>query len=230
MAPAQGGAAVTTKRNLERFIATTGKTEKEYYEWASQVGRQMHINNLDRLVCAKLGIYTVAHLPQLITDLPEGLYDEADIDEYLINNSENPLELAKMWCSYRNEARMYVSVESVLAEYLAPIRKEDFERWGDSNHLAEVSKSWFKKTATNLDVQIDEINEVAPIQVTIEAAIEFIKKWKPGTYKSPFQEALGRIEARFKEITTFRIKEYYAEHLIKSSMLVHATQTDEVPF
>ncbi len=28
------------RKNLERFLQVTGKSEKEYYEWATQVGRQ----------------------------------------------------------------------------------------------------------------------------------------------------------------------------------------------
>lgn len=222
---------VTPKsRNLDRFIAATGKTEQEYQAWASQVGRQMHINTLDRLICAKLGVYTVAHLAQLPTRIPELMWDEAQVDEHLLEFSENPLELAKLWQHYRNEARMFVSAESVLAEYLNPFPKEDFEKNGDANWLPDVSKSWFKKSGVNLDVQVDEINEVAPIRITMDDVLEYVRKWKPGCYKSLMDEMVGRIEERFKEVTTFRIKDYYAEHLLRSSMLVHSASTEEVPF
>ncbi|MCX6216392.1 hypothetical protein [Spirosoma sp.] len=217
-------------RNLDRFITATGKTEKEYQQWATQVGKQMHINTLDRIICAKLGIYTVAHLPQLPTCIPELMWDEQQIDEHLLANSENPLELARLWKTYHSEARMYVSVESVLAEYLNPFPKTDFEKNGDANWLPDVSKSWFKKTGINLDVQVDEINEVAPIRITMNDVIAFVRNWKPNAYKSPMQEMLERIEERFKAVTTFRIKEYYAEHLMRSSMLIHSASTEEVPF
>ncbi|MDF7817407.1 hypothetical protein P1X15_07370 [Runella sp. MFBS21] len=50
---------VTT--HLEHIIAATGKTERKYLEWASEVGRQMHINTLDKSVCAKLNIYSAAY-------------------------------------------------------------------------------------------------------------------------------------------------------------------------
>ena len=211
-------------------MLATGKTSAEYDAWATQVGRQMHINSLDRLICAKFGIYTVAHLAQLPTQVPEIMWDEAQIDEHLLEYSENPLELAKLWRHYHNEARLFVSAESVLAEYLNAFPKADFGRWGDPNCLGDVSKSWFRKSGINLDVQVDEINEVAPIRITIDDIIEFVKKWKPGAYKSPAQEMVERIEERFKELTTFRIKEYYAEHLLRSSMLVQPAFTEEVPF
>lgn len=216
-------------RNLERFILATGRTALEYQEWASRVGRQMHINTLDRLVCAKLNLYTVAHLNQLPTELPEGLYEVADQDAFLIENSENPLELARLWKHFRNEAGMYVSAESVLAEYLNPFPKTSFERWGDPNNLDSVGKSWFRKSGTPLDVQVDEINEVAPIRVTLDDVIYFVMRWKLGAYQSPAAFQMKRIEERFKELTTFRIKEYYADHLIASATLSLPSLV-EVPF
>lgn len=190
----------------------------------------MHINTLDRIICAKLDIYTVAHLPQLPTRIPEIMWDEQQIDEHLLEHSENPYELARLWKTYRSEARMYVSVESVLAEYLNPFPKGDFEKNGDANWLPDVAKAWFKKSGVNLDVQVDEINEVASIRITMDEVIAFVRTCKPGTYKSPMQEMLERIEERFKEVTTFRIKDYYAEHLMRSSMLVHSASAEEVPF
>ena len=217
-------------KNKERFLTATGKTESDYQAWASQVGRQMHINSLDRLICAKLGIYTVAHLPQLPTVLPEDMWEENQVDEYLIANSVNPFELAKLWRYYHNEARMYVSVDSVLAEYLNPFPKTDFEKMGDANHLPDVAKAWFKKAGTNLDVQVDEINEVAPILVTIDDVLAFVRSHKPGCYQSPAQILVEQIEVRFKDVTTFRIKDYYAEHLLRSSIMTHPALTETVPF
>ena len=222
-------ATPTRARNMERFMTTTGRTALEYQEWASRVGRQMHINTLDRLVCAKLNLYTVAHLVQVPTELPEGLYEVVDQDEFLIENSENPLELARLWKHFRNEVGMYVSAESVLAEYLDQFPKENFERWGDRNCLDMVGKTWFRKGGIPLDVQVDEINEMAPIRVTMDDVIYFVMRWKMGAYQSPAAFQVKRIEERFKELTTFRIKEYYADHLIASATL-SVRSLDEVPF
>ncbi|WP_148289347.1 hypothetical protein [Fibrella aestuarina] len=229
-APQRRTAQTPPRRNRDRFMTTTGKSEADYNAWASQVGRQMHINNLDRLICAQLGIYTVAHLAQLPTLLPEGVESEAQETSYLLENSVNPLELARLWQRVRIDATMYLSAETVLNEYLRPFPKDNFERWGDRNHLGDVSKSWFKKTGIELDVQLQEINEVAPIPVTMEDAIEFVKSWKPGGFVSPLQWQLTHIESRFQGLTTFRIKDYYAEHLLKMTQLVHPALTDTVPF
>ena len=216
-------------RNMERFIQATGKTQKDYLEWASQVGRQMHINTLDKLVCAKFGLYTVAHLPILATALPEGI-DPEQVDDYLLVHSENPLEIARLWQSARVEADAWVSVESVLNEWLTGMPKEDYERWGDPNHLADVSRAWFKKGSRHLDVQLQEINEASPFVITEQDAIDFVTRYRPSSYKSPARLKLERLEERFKQLTTFKIKDYYADHLVRSAVPTVPALTEEVPF
>ena len=92
-----------------------------------------------------------------------------------------------------------------------------------------VGKTWFRKGGIPLDVQVDEINEMAPVRVTMDDVIYFVMRWKMGAYQSPAAFQVKRIEERFKELTTFRIKEYYADHLIASATL-SVRSLDEVPF
>ena len=83
-------------RNMERFLEATGKTQQDYYTWATEVGRRMHINKLDALVCARLNVYTVAHLVDKPSELPEDI-GQAELDEHVALHSENPYELAMLW-------------------------------------------------------------------------------------------------------------------------------------
>ena len=220
----------TIRRNVDRFIAATGKSEKDYYTWASEVGRKMHINKLDALVCAKLDLYTVAHLAYRSTQLPEGI-SLSEADDYLITHSTNPYELAKLWTAARTNAESWVSKESILADHLKAIPKADFETHGDPNHLVDVSRSWFRKDAVNLDVQLMEINDMHLYAewITVQEAIDFIMKYRPGSYKNPSQRILERIEVRFKSVTTFHIKEYYVQHLIRMCEL-EPIDVNELPF
>lgn len=217
------------KRNAERFMTATGKSENEYQAWATEVGRRMHINTLDKMVCAKLGLYTVAHLALIPTPLPAGI-DPDRVDAYLLEHSENPLEIAKLWQQAVADADAWVSVESVLDEHLAPFPKDDFERWGDKNWLPDVSRSWFKKGGRNLDVQVDEINAVAPAQISIDAVIDFVRTHKPNTYQSPALAMRDRLDDRFRELTGFRIKDYYVAHLIRSAYFSQPATIETVPF
>ena len=202
------------KRNLNRYIEATGKSETEYNKWAKEVGKKMHIGTLDRLVCEKFGVYVISQLSLLPSELPENI-DFNDSSE-IIDNTRNPYELAKMWQDTKANADNWVCKNSVLAEKLNAFPPEDFERWGDKNCLSNVSKKWFDKNAIHLDVAVETINTEASIKVSIDDMIEFVKAYKPNCYKNPMQLMQERIEARFKEVTTFRIKDYYVDHLVKA--------------
>jgi len=221
----------TTRRNVERFIASTGKTENEYTAWATEVGRKMHINKLDAIVCAKLGIYTIAHLPYRPTELPE-LMTEKDAVAYLRENSVNPYELAKTWLDAKADAKSFVSKYTILNERLHAFPKTDFEQFGDKNHLGSVSKSWFRKEGINLDVQLMEINNMNLYGewISIEDAIDFVMTFRPGAYRNPAQLLQEFVEYRFKELTSFAIKDYYVQHLIQMCEVTQVRENDDVPF
>ncbi|NBB22573.1 hypothetical protein GVN20_24680 [Runella sp. CRIBMP] len=206
--------AVPSKRNLERYMAATGKTEIEYQAWASEVGKKMHINNLDKIVCAKFDIYTVSHLANILTELPLGI-PENEVNAYLIEFSVNPLELAKLWNEMQAEAQSWICKESIIANSLAFFPKTDFEQFGDKNHLPDVSRAWFKKDGLNLDTQAQEMSENSGFEITVQDLIDFVMKWRPRTYKNPAELTVKRIEERFREVTTFGIKDYYVQHLMK---------------
>lgn len=216
---------------LQRFIAKNGGTEKSYEQWATQVGQRMHINKLDALVCAKLDVYTVAHLAFKATPLPEGIpLNEAD--NFLIDNSENPYELSKLYVAAGVNAGSFVSKESILNEFLTQFPKGDFERFGDPNNLASVTRSWFKKDGVALDAKIEEINSMDLIceEITIQDAIEFVMKYRPGTYKNPYELIRERVAERFKTITSFQVKDYYLEHIIKMCEFTMCDADMDAPF
>ncbi|PWJ47038.1 hypothetical protein CLV98_1712, partial [Dyadobacter jejuensis] len=170
----------TIRRNVDRFIASTGKSETEYQQWATEVGRKMHNNKLDALICAKFQIYTVAHLCYQSTELPEMLL-ESEAVAYLQEHSQNPYEIAKMWLEAKSNELAWIDKESILAEHLRAFPKTDFEQNGDPNHLDSVSRSWFKKDGVNLDVQLEEINDMNLLgdYITMEDAIQFVMKYTP---------------------------------------------------
>lgn len=220
-------------RNVARFIAATGKTETEYYEFASEVGRKIHTSKLDSLVCARLGIYTVAHLPHLPhlqTELPETI-THAEVMEYTISMTQNPYELAMLWREAKANAEFWICKESILAEHLSPFPKENFFRWGDKNHIDGVARAWFHKEGVDLDVQLLEINnlEVWGEEITIQDAIEFVMKYRPGTFKNRAELQKKKIEDRFRVLTTFAIKDYYVDHLIRMGSAPQIN-SEEAPF
>lgn len=217
------------KTNMERFMASTGKTEEDYKEWASSVGRQMHINTLDKLICATNNVYAVSHLGFQRTEISEYL-DEKETTDFLIEHSTNPYELAMIWSQTRLEAYNYVDRFSIIDMFLSQFPKENFERFGDKNWLPDVSRSWFKKDGVPLDTQLQEMSSVSGIDIEMDDIIEFVRTYRRNTYLNPAQILLKKIEQRWKELTTFSLKDYYVEHLIKANTYAPAVEEIEVPF
>ncbi len=217
------------RKNMERYIQVTGKSEADYNAWATQVGRQMHINTLDKLICAKMNIYSISHLSYLSTEINEYMTPDL-VDVYLFENSINPLEIGKMWKDAKLDAMAWMDKNSVIDEFLKPFPKADFERWGDKNVLGDVSKSWFSKSGLNLDTQVQEMNTVTGLGIEIEDVIEFVKTYRRNTYVSPPAQKVKALEERWRELTSFAVKEYYIDHIIKANSFQPAIETNDVPF
>lgn len=204
--------------NCQRHIGKyEGATEANYIAFSKLTAQKVAISRMDSELTERLNIYTVAHLWNLKTEAPEQFMDENEYHNYLVENSKNPYELAKFWKQAKVDAESWLCKESIIDECLPPFPKTDFERWGDKNWLKDVSKAWFNDKATNLDVKVEEINASSSIQITIDDCIEFVKKYKPNAYKNPKVIEKETIEKRFKEVAGFNIKDYYAEHLIRSN-------------
>ena len=217
------------RKNMERFLKVTGKSEKEYYEWATQVGRQMHINTLDKLICAKMNIYAISHLSYLSTEINEYMTAE-QLEVYLFEHSENPLEIGKLWKDAQLDTLAWMDKSSVIDEFLKPFPKADFERWGDKNVLGDVSKSWFAKSGLNLDTQLQEMNSVSGLGIEMDDVIEFIKTYRRNSYVSPPAQKVKALEERWRELTSFGLKDYYIDHMIKANSFQPVIETNDVPF
>lgn len=212
-------------RHLKKYGETT-----TYAELSKRTARKVTINRMDTEICSKIGVYCVAHL----VHLPVIQAETERLEEYeneVIQTSKNPYELAKLWLKYLPEAGGIMGVDDVIAEFVAGIRKQDFERWGDPNNSASV-KAWFNQNVLPLDVMVEAINgmERGP-EITIENVIDFMMAHKPGKYLNYFDAKIKAIEDAFKSISGFGIKEYYAKHLVKCcEPMAYTIEEIEVPF
>ena len=190
-----------------------GSTEADYIEHAKRTAHKVTVNRLDTQICEKFKIYSISHLAIINKLLPDSINQRDPLE--IIQSTENPYELAKMWIETKHEAESYQSKETVISEKLGGLKMECFERWGDKNRLSDVSKKWFDENAIPLDVQVESWSENTGYQITCEDVIEFIQEHKPGKYVNPMEVVLKEIESQFKEVCGFRIQKYYAEHLVK---------------
>lgn len=212
-------------RHLKKYGETT-----TYAELSKRTARKVTINRMDTEICSKIGVYCVAHL----VHLPVIQVETESLEEYeneVIQTSKNPYELAKLWLKYLPEAGGIMGVDDVIAEFVAGVRKQDFERWGDPNNSASV-KAWFNQNVLPLDVMVEAINgmERGP-EITIENVIDFMMAHKPGKYLNYFDAKIKAIEDAFKSLCGFGIKEYYAKHLVKCcEPMAYTIEEIEVPF
>lgn len=216
--------------NCQRHIEKhEGATEANYVIFSKLTAQKVAISRMDSELTERLNIYTVAHLFNMETEVPEYFMEENECYVFLVENSRNPYELAKFWKQAKSDAENWVCKESVINELLPSFPKKDFERWGDKNWIKDVSKAWFFETGINLDVKVEEINASSSIEISIDDCIEFVKKYKPNAYKNPKVIEKENIEKRFKEVAGFNIKDYYAEHLIRSNEFFKL-EVEIVPF
>lgn len=220
--------------NYERFIQKyEGTSEVDYTEFSKRTARKVVISRFDDDICEKFNIYSVSHLAYMQTEVPNDTWiEENEFEKYVLETTNNPYEIARLWLKLKNDAENYIDKESILAEYLVPFPKADFIRWGDSKCLCDVSRSWFKSDAVHLDVKVEELNANpnVPINIEIQDCIDFVRKYRPNSYKNPIQLQKEQLESRFKDLTGFYLKEYYAVHLIKSCEFVTVSVLSQTPF
>ena len=215
------------QRHMEKH---EGAKEVNYVAFSKITAQKVAISRMDTELTERLNIYTVAHLWNISTEAPEQFMDENEYHNYLIENSKNPYELAKLWKQAKADAQSWSCKESIIAESLPAFPKKCFERWGDKNWLKDISKKWFNDKAIELDFMVEMMSENNGIEISIDDCIEFVMKYKPDTYKNPKRLEQEMIEKRFKEIAGFSIKDYYADHLIKSNEFYTVSICDQIPF
>ena len=210
--------------NFERHIKKYGEGS-DYEGFAKRTAQKVTISRHDGFLCEKFNVYNIAHLAFVNVNVPEHVDLNNPVE--IINTTTNPYELAKMWKDLEADARNYVSKETVISERFYGLKKADLERWGDKNW--NISKKWFFEDAIAIDVKVEALSEECGMEISIDDVLEFVKSYKPGEYKNPRLVLKERVEEKFKEVVGFQIKDYYAEHLIKSCEFVKVS-TDQYPF
>lgn len=202
--------------------------EKHYVEFSRRTAQKVTISRHDTFLCEKLGIYNIAHLIHVHATLSENV--NLNNPEEIIEDTQSPYELAKMWLDISQDAAAFESKETLINQFVWLIKKDDFERFGDKNHINSISKRWFSNDTLAIDVKAQELSEMAGFEITVDDIIEFIKSNKPGEYQNPMEKLKVKIEDRFKELFGFGLKDYYAHHLVKSCEFKTVSLTSDYPF
>ena len=154
-----------------------------------------------------------------ITELPEGLNPEEG-NLFIIENSENPLELASIYF-FEEPSGKAETIDEMIGEFgLGKITQDSFNNFGDRNKVTGgMARTYFKKDGLPLDVAAKEMSDYYETEITPEDLADFIIKYPSGS-----QSALRQFETRtaneaanrFKELTGLDIDRKMAEKILNN--------------
>lgn len=154
-----------------------------------------------------------------ITELPEGLNPEEG-NLFIIENSENPLELASIYF-FEEPSGKAETIDEMIGEFgLGKITQDSFNSFGDRNKVTGgMARTYFKKDGLPLDVAAKEMSDYYETEITPEDLADFIIKYPSGS-----QSALRQFETRtaneaanrFKELTGLDIDRKMAEKILNN--------------
>jgi hypothetical protein len=152
-----------------------------------------------------------------ITELPEGLNPE-EANLFIIENSENPLELASIYFFEEPSGKAETKDEMIGEFGLGKITQDSFNRFGDRNLVTGgMARTYFKKDGLPLDVAAKEMSDYYEVEITPQDLAAFIVKYPSGS-----QAALRQFETRtandaankFKQLTGIDIDRKMAEKIL----------------
>jgi hypothetical protein len=199
--------------SLYRFCKRTGLDENAYYEWAKLCGMRASLSYKDRQICELIGIEAIHDLQSYKPIDCEGLQTVGELNQFILTECLNPADLAASYLEMLTLQDVDTSADGLIDAHLTTTTKASFERWGDVNRLSDVSPSWFEKTGTPLDVQAMNISESVGREITENDMVEYLTTYRKNKYKSTSKLIIEQYEARFEQLTGFRLTEKYAEHL-----------------
>lgn len=167
----------------------------------------------DRWICEKTHfvgcVADFAH--QYVTDVCP-FFQEHEIDRYILENSNNPYELAKLYLKAKRENYEDLTVEGIIAVNIGKFPLQSFRRFGDINCLTdEIRENYLSDTGLPIDVQAQQMTEMYCREITPQDIVEFVFLYPKRNYKESF---LQKIEDAFHACTSFNIRSYYAEYLV----------------
>lgn len=199
--------------SLYKFVNRTGLNAEAYYKWASECGVRASNQYKDRKICEKYGIESIDEL-LVINNLDCSQFSNIDeLNDYILNNSNNPLELAAAYLEIKKQFGEYQDKYDFIQANLSVFPKASFERWSDKNRISEVSPSWFNKNGIPLDVQAENLTEVYMTEISINDLVDFVLSYKKNKYVNPKVELIKAYWNKLEQICGFTMTDKYVEHL-----------------
>ena len=160
---------------------------------------------------------------------------ESEFD-HKVRTSNNPDELATMYSDHIDDLKNNLGVPGAIADYNGRFSREDFDKWGDKNHISPaIARNYFERKGEyhlGLDAQAMEINDnyfngqdiVQPGDI-VQFALDH-----PAGHNSYFTPAgsdkLKAINDRYREITGKNLRKDVARRLAEKYSVSNQTAHD----
>tara|TARA_R100000278_G_scaffold21230_2_gene20132 strand:- start:10425 stop:18236 length:7812 start_codon:yes stop_codon:yes gene_type:complete len=142
------------------------------------------------------------------TMINEGEIEGDQAVDFIIENSQNPVEIANQLQQTPKTKKGDTELEAPWeADFrLRTIKESDFDRFGDPNFKTPTMKRrWFKADAAGLDVIAQELSQDYNQEITEDMLIEFIKnnpsRKAPARTRTQTNEQRVALEQKFQELT-----------------------------
>jgi hypothetical protein len=221
-------------KHLTQFIDRTNGTEQDYKKWATECGIKASHSYKDRQLKEKFMVESLAEFSTWEALDLEGCNSWKKIHNKILEECENPADLAACYLELLNDVKADYSKAGFLNDNLSPFPRTSFIQFGDKHWISDVSAAWFSAEGVALDVQAMELSGMFGKEISIDDIICFVRDYRKGKYKSAYQIYLQRYEERWMDWCGFRLTKKYAEHLTKvldeSIEVVENEKTESVPF
>ena len=153
---------------------------------------------------------------------PEGVdfKNEKEADSYVVENSNNPVEVAEVFVRQKPEGKPISTIERMIAETgIGRILSKSFNRFGDKNNKGfAMGKHYLDgENARSIDVVADEMSAEHGVEITPQDIADFMTKFPNGESTALQQsESSISIDARnkFEKLTGLPLNQETAEKAI----------------
>jgi len=147
--------------------------------------------------------------------------DEKEHDRFVVDNSENPSEIANIYVSQPKTYNLS-SVEMMIAEFgIGKIKFSSYKEFGDKNNMnLSKAKAYINKNGRTLDVIAKEISDHYDYEITPGELIDFIDKFPNGESSALSKKNMAGndisfdAQQKFFKLTGLKLNDKIAEKAI----------------
>lgn len=147
--------------------------------------------------------------------------DENELNQYVVENSQNPTELAEIYINQEPTTQPLSTVERMIADYgVGKVTNKSFERFGDRNLKGlSMAKAYFNnETGQSIDQVAKEMSDHYDVEITPQDIADFMVRFPNGegtALKLVESEVASNAAAKFKELTGLNLNQEIAQKVIE---------------